>query len=72
MSLDEIKKILYKEKPIAKQYNWGLYMEGAIHYYRTDTSIGRFYFNVPRNEMGDTEFEEELPAQYLIRWLKTN
>lgn len=36
---------------------------------QTGTSIGKIKFAVPIHEMGEKEFNEEEPAQLLIRWL---
>lgn len=47
-TLSEIKKVLYKEKPIAHKI-----FTGNIHFqYYADTSIGKVYFEVPIADMG--------------------
>lgn len=72
--LIKIKKLLYKNKPIAiKVGEYGDYesnkMEGAI--YATNTALGDIEFYIPYADMGDKEFNDEEPAQLLIRWMKT-
>jgi hypothetical protein len=75
MNNNEIKKALYKEKPIAMHNVNFVETKGERPYpvlewgYYTTTSLGTHYFRVPLSEMGETPFEEEVPAQLLIRWL---
>ena len=69
MNTNEIKKVLYKEKPLAKKY---AQPENKSFYYKVDTSIGEVRFNVPISEMGDNLFESEISAQLLIRWIVQN
>lgn len=75
MEKSEIKKALYKEKPIAKIT--GLYRDGGSKDYETTLSTGEVVkFYVPIQEQrGSTgilpEFQvNEIPAQLLIRWIK--
>ena len=65
--IQEIKKALYKEKPVAI-----CFAENEIaKYYRCELKdYGKHEFHVPWSDMGDKPFEDELPAQLLIRWLK--
>lgn len=67
MNATEIKKALYKERPIAhRQY----YPDDKYYYYyQATTSTGEIDFRVPINEMGEKTFDNKLPAQLLIRWL---
>jgi hypothetical protein len=72
MDKNEIKKALYKEKPIARRV--GVCENQAIDYEAT-TSLGIFEFRIPLEDRKKpdgsfTEFEETMPAQLLIRWLK--
>lgn len=68
MEVNQIKKALYKEKPIASR----LYMiekgqsSGTV-FYKTKSSLGKHLFSIPKNEAED--FGEQEPAQLLIRWL---
>lgn len=63
MKTFEIKKVLYKENPIAER----LYNEDNNVIYGCDSSIGRIIFCVPSIEA--TYFKTKEPAQLLIRWL---
>ena len=64
---NEIKKALYKEKPIA-------FIDGSDEtytYYKTDVLINgirkEIKFEIPNSE--NVDFKDEEPAQLLIRWL---
>jgi hypothetical protein len=70
MDTNQIKKALYKEKPIARLtvedadgYNYSAFIES------TQTPVGFF---VPYSDMGTSRhrFKDEMPAQELIRWLQ--
>lgn len=63
MNINEIKKALYKEKPIAEK----LYNEDNYEVYGCDTSVGRCIFKIHISE--STGFKQREPAQLLIRWL---
>lgn len=63
MNTTEIKKVLYKEKPMAEQ----LYNEDNKVIYGCDTSLGRVLFCIPIREA--SEFKRKEQAQLLIRWL---
>ena len=69
MNFTEKKKILYKEKPIAKRMTIDHTMNGSMYWYKTQTSLGIIQFKVPRHEMGETEFGKEENSQLLIRWM---
>lgn len=66
---NEIKKSLYKEKPVAERVD----ITEGNHLYKAYIGSGgdeeRLYFNVPESEMGENLFEDKIPAQLLIRWL---
>lgn len=66
MNTSEIKKTLYKEKPIAQLYHFGK----EVYKYRAATSLGIVHFEIPIKEMGELLFESQEQAQLLIRWLK--
>lgn len=75
MEINEIKKALYKEKPVAVR--WGHLnadKENGIRYlYSSKLDNGHtLNFMIPENEMGETVFGKEEPAQLLIRWLVEN
>ena len=63
MELNEIKKVLYKNKPIAIK----LYNEDNKCIYACETPFGRVLFCIPISE--SSEFKSEEPAQLLIRWI---
>lgn len=63
MTNNEIKKALYKEKPMAEK----LYNQDNSVIYGCDTSLGRVIFRIPENE--SAKFNQEEPAQLLIRWM---
>lgn len=63
MTTNEIKKVLYKEKPLAEI----LYNEDNSVIYGCNTSLGRVIFCIPSFEAA--QFNKEEPAQLLIRWL---
>lgn len=66
METNEIKKALYKQKPIAKKIS----EEDGNYVYKTRLNDGTgLDFIVPIKDMGDANFEEEMEAKYLIRWL---
>jgi hypothetical protein len=59
---NEVKKLLYKEKPTAV-----LSVSGDTLLYKAVTSKGRVYFKVNKDEGKD--FDKEMPAHLLIRWM---
>lgn len=68
MNLNDVKKILYKEKPIAHRVatqgvNW------EIWFYQAHMKGLSVSFAVPESDMGEKLFEKEIPAQLLIRWI---
>lgn len=77
MELNEIKKTLYKEKPIAIQT--GIMRDGGSRTYQAETSLGTVKFFVPVGDMkewnGNPKQESEfnkMPAQLLIKWIKND
>lgn len=68
MELNEIKKALYKEKPIAirnkEQVDIDIYVYCCML-----SDKKHVIFEVPRSEMGETVFEQKIEAQLLIRWI---
>lgn len=63
-SISNVKKALYKEKPVAKQVAGDV----EFKYYRANLSDGTLVgFKVPQEESQD--FAQEMEAQLLIRWL---
>lgn len=66
MNLTEKKKILYKEKPLARK----IFADNEHFIYHTETTAGAFGFKVPVSEMGDLPFGETEQSQLLIRWIQ--
>lgn len=67
MKTNEIKKALYKEKPTAKKTSF------IADYYNYVTQLENgtiVEFNIPKKE--GEHFEDNIPAQLLIRWLSLN
>ena len=63
-SINDIKKALYREKPIAtNKFNLG----GFVYYEAVLSEIGTVTFAVPNKEADN--FGSSEPAQLLIRWL---
>jgi len=78
MSKDEIKKALYKQKPVARRLGLrkvdlpeelkdvAVYLATVIN----DKSEGVLIeFRIPFSDMNSGNFTAEMPAQLLIRWL---
>jgi hypothetical protein len=70
MEKNDIKKLLYKQNPVAKF----LYVRKGNAYYDTtveDTTLGSVYiqFEVPVNDMGDADFLPIMEAKFLNRWI---
>lgn len=64
----EIKKELYKQKPIAVFEK----IRKGLAYYSTILNGQTIYFEIPVDDMGDGEFLREIPAQLLNRWIVDN
>lgn len=66
MGINEIKKALYKEKPIAVNN----YKDEVSYGYETTLKDGTLiYFKVPLSEMGEKLFSDQESSQLLIRWI---
>lgn len=66
MEINDIKKALYKEKHIA----FNSYKDNVSYCYTTELNNGVVVdFKVPIKEMGEKPFDDEIPAQLLIRWI---
>lgn len=65
MSLNDIKKILYKENPRA------IFMriQKGHASYRTIAGGEFIFFQVPIADMGDAAFEREMDSKLLIRYI---
>ena len=66
IELNEAKKALYKEKPVATL----LYIRKGSAYYFTSLADGsRINFTVPVDDMGDTDYQSHMDAKLLIRYI---
>lgn len=73
MEKNEIKKLLYKQKPEAEL----LYIRKGIAYYDARVRISEdpiiemmtVFFEVPVSDMGEADFLPKMPAQTLNRWI---
>lgn len=66
---NQIKKILYKEKPIASKVSYDLTMRGGFYTYVAKTSVGNVFFRIPESDAPNNLNDDE-PAQLLNRWLE--
>lgn len=68
MNATDIKKELYKQKPIADYgYEYEGYKFYTAKFKRADNDMETVRFKIPVNEC---QFENEVPAQLLIRWMQ--
>jgi len=74
-TLNDIKKILYKDNPVAefdyirKGY---AYYKALVHYTEGESPIkvSRYIpFMIPIADMGDADFKARMDAKHLIRWI---
>lgn len=65
MEKNEIKKLLYTEKPLA-HFD---YIRKGVAYYQCTVNDVHVIFEIPVNDMGDADFFPTMPAQHLNRWL---
>lgn len=67
MELSNIKKALYKENP---QASFKHIKKGTAHYSAHVVSLETIVnFEIPVNDMGDSEFKSFMDSKYLIRWI---
>lgn len=69
--INEIKKALYKQKPLAHRFFTGKFQHQYSAQVELIEGCSKFkcVFTVPVSDMGETEFTDSLPAQLLIRYL---
>ena len=66
MTKTEIKKAIYKEKPMATL----THIKDGSAYYTTKLESGEVItFNIPVNDMGTASFYSEIEAKLLNRWI---
>jgi len=68
MTLIEIKKELYKQKPQARF----THIKKGIAYYYADLEQCRVKFEIPVNDMGDASFDFVMDGKLLNRWITNN
>lgn len=76
MTTTEIKKLLYKQKPIAEL----LCIRKGVAYYDAKISVESepiiiyktIFFEIPVSDMGDADFTPQIEAQHLNRWIVNN
>lgn len=73
MDKNEIKKLLYKQNPIAT-FN---YIRKGTAYYETVVNAEfdishKINFEVPVSDMGDADFKNEMESKLLNRWIVIN
>lgn len=67
MDINELKKVLYKEKPVAQLLS---IKKGFINYdAEIEFGAAPVFFRIPIADIGDAEFLPEMPSQSLIRYL---
>lgn len=69
MTRTNVMVALLKEKPTAIKTKEST---DTVFKYSTECSLGSINFTVPVSDMGEKEFEEEVPAQLLNRWIIVN
>lgn len=62
---NEIKKALYKEKPIAHR----IINNSDIATYMAAISTGTVHFKIPKSDAIGANLQEQMEAQFLIRWI---
>ncbi len=67
METVEIKKALYKQKPLA---SFVKIKDGCAYYLSNITEQDGLIFKIPVGDMGDAEFIFLMDAKLLIRWLQ--
>lgn len=69
MNSTEIRKELYKQKPLAKF----VYVRNKIAVYASDITVENtdktIVFEIPIDDMGDATFTDMMDAKLLSRWL---
>jgi hypothetical protein len=66
MELNEIKKDLYRNNPVAVL---GFIRKGVAYYFSRKGYPDEVKFEVPVNDMGDADFFNEMDSKHLIRWI---
>ncbi len=67
MEKNEIKKALYREKPIAR---FIMIRQGNAYYCTTLKDGSTIPFIIPITDMGDADFSARMDAKLLNRWIE--
>ena len=65
MDTNQIKKELYRNKPVAILQH----IHKGYVLYKTSLNEDSIYFNIPVEDMGDGMYLNEMQSQLLIRWI---
>ncbi len=67
MEINEVKKALYRQKPLASL----MYIRKGVAYYQSALADEMsLLFAVPVDDMGDADFLPNMDAKLLIRWIQ--
>lgn len=66
MELNEIKKALYRQNPVAEFI--GANRDG-FEYIAHLKEVDAIHFKIPFHDIGDATFYREMEAKHLIRWI---
>jgi hypothetical protein len=70
MKRNDIKKALYRDKPVARvTHDLMLVTPIESISYKTYINGDEIYFNIPYKEYDKNIMKDEMPSQLLIRWL---
>jgi hypothetical protein len=67
MTLNDIKKELYKQKPTA----YLKYIRKETAFYSASVSGYNIEFEIPVNDMGEADFGPTMDGKLLIRWISS-
>jgi hypothetical protein len=66
MTLNDTKKLIYKNKPVADLVR----VRMGVMYYEAVIGVTAFKFEVPCDDTGDADFYTTMEAKLMLRWLK--
>lgn len=72
MTETQIKRSLYREKPMAIRYSELIILSGikTAVYYTYLKNGTKVTYRIPCRDMGDKLFDDKVPSQLLIRWME--
>jgi len=65
MNMNELKKSIYKNNPIAEL----LFARKGVLVYSSHVPECAITFSIPMDDMGEADFFPTMRAKYLIRWI---